>query len=204
MTDIVPQRVEGPTTYLIPRSAPLREEEAKRRDFWSVVRRHMGLILGCLAVVLIVAAIVTVIMRPTYEAIASVRIDEKPANLPAMDVLNELATSDVSTEMQVLESRSLAQQVTDSLGLQLRLTEPKRMLRSSVFKDIRVSHPKEMSPTPSAPLTLATIVGKVKSIVLGSAYRLQRNPDGHFALLDRIAGKGLGTFKRATASRSAT
>src|SRR5918912_1583583 len=130
MTDLVPQRVEEPTAYLIPRSAPPREDEGKRRDFWSVVRRHMGLVLGCLTVVLIVAAIVTVIMRPTYDAIASVRIDEKPANLPAMDVLNELATSDVSTEMQVLQSRSLAQQVTDSLGLQLRLAEPKRMLPS--------------------------------------------------------------------------
>src|SRR5919199_5371444 len=99
MTDIVPQRIEGPATYLIPRSTPPREEEGKRRDFWSVVRRHLGLVLGCLTVVLIVAAIVTVIMRPTYDAVASVRIDQKPTNLQPMDVLNQIATSDVSTEM---------------------------------------------------------------------------------------------------------
>ena len=81
---------------------------------------------------------------PVYESTASIRIDEDPSNVPVLDILETISTgSQVETEMEVLRSRTLAEDVVDSLALQVVLAGPRGVARaksSSAFTS-RLGHP---------------------------------------------------------------
>ena len=77
--------------------------------------------------------------RPVYESTASIRIDEDPSNVPVLDILETISTgSQVETEMEVLRSRTLAEDVVDSLALQVVLAGPRGVARGEVVERIHV------------------------------------------------------------------
>jgi capsular exopolysaccharide synthesis family protein len=87
------------------------------RGIGAILRRHLPLILACAALGAAAAAYITWRMDPVYRATASVRIDSRPTQLPALDAMGLVASNPVLTEMEMLSSRSLAQRVADSLGV---------------------------------------------------------------------------------------
>jgi tyrosine-protein kinase Etk/Wzc len=108
-------------------------------DLIAHLRRHWPIAGSVVVASLIIGWALSAIQRPTYRATASLRIDEKQPSLP---VLNALAVprvqGELETEMAVLHSRSLGEEVVDSLALQAVLLEPRRAARRDLFSDIRV------------------------------------------------------------------
>lgn len=102
--------------------------------------RNVPLIVLCTASVVAAVAIYTFSVAPVFEATGSIRIEEGRSTLPALDVLRGLSVArEVSTEMEVLRSRALADHAVRDLGLQLRLVEPRGTARHAVLRDILVS-----------------------------------------------------------------
>lgn len=111
--------------------------EPRERDVLGVLRRNRLLILGCTAVVVAVAVFFTQRLTPTYEATASIRVDEKQPSLPALDALQGIASAnEVTTEMAELGSRSVAEDVTDALALRVRVLQPERSRRRALFAQL--------------------------------------------------------------------
>jgi len=114
--------------------------------------RNRWLILLCTVAVTGGAAVFTVRTTPVYEAEASLRLDEKESSLP--DIFKSIGQKGgVETETQVLQSRGLSEEASDSLALQLRLVTPRRVPRSQLFSAIKVP---ANAPEGSYQLTLLT------------------------------------------------
>ena len=116
-----------------------QQDEVHLRDVWNLLLRNRWLIF--LVVVLVVgsAGALTFMAVPVYESTASIRIDEDPSNVPVLDILETISTgSQVETEMEVLRSRTLAEDVVDSLALQVVLAGPRGVARGEVVERIHV------------------------------------------------------------------
>jgi capsular exopolysaccharide synthesis family protein len=128
-------------------------------QIWGIVRRHWLLIGLCGAVTVGLAVAYAVTATPIYRGATSIRIDErKLADTP--DVLRTFGIAgEVSTELEVLRSRSLVEDAAREMNLQLALAKPARVSRDVLFSGVRIGE--QVAP---------------------GAYRLKRGPDGSFEL----------------------
>ena len=80
------------------------EDEVSLRDIWNLLLRNSASIV--IVTMLIAGAVTTYtfLAVPTWESVASIRIDEEQTNLPVLDVLGTLSGgSEVETEMDIVE-----------------------------------------------------------------------------------------------------
>ena len=130
--------------------APLLTDTAPEVDLrrvWATIARSAWLILGCVLLALGAGVVAVRRMDPVYQATASVRLDARGAN--AASVMFGVPTDNanlMNTAIEVMTSRSLAGEVADSLGLRLRVDEPRRASRSAV---IAVAHVDSAAPMTS-------------------------------------------------------
>jgi capsular exopolysaccharide synthesis family protein len=103
-----------------------------------MVRRNKSIILGAAALCVAAATYLTRGIVPEYSASVSIRIDSRPSELPALDVLRSTTGNEVNTEMAMLRSRSLVGAVAESLALQLRVVQPLDLPRSELFARARI------------------------------------------------------------------
>ena len=76
--------------------------------------------------------------RPVYEASSMLRFEHEQVNLPQL--VEQLTTENrISTEMEVLQGRSAAEAVIDSLGLRASLDRPRQGRVSRLFPVLRVA-----------------------------------------------------------------
>jgi capsular exopolysaccharide synthesis family protein len=149
---------------------PYPEQEHSLQDTWHLLVRNRGLIIGCTALVVAASAIWAYTATPVYEASTSIRIDEERSHLPVLEALQQLSSgSDLVTEMEVLNSRSLAENVVDSLALRAVLAKPSRVERQRIFSLLTVS--------PNAP---------------SGALEFTRKSDGAFLVSNRRNHESLG------------
>ncbi len=119
---------------------PPDENVLEIREIWNTVRRHQWLALGVFVFIVALIGGYTLTTTPIYEASASIRIDERQSMLKELNFLaGGMRGSELSTEMEVLKSRSLATSVVDSLGLQVVLEKPLRIRRSTIIGAISIS-----------------------------------------------------------------
>ena len=88
----------------------------------AILRRNWWLILGVVAAVLVVAAILTALAVPQYRAETTLQVETQDANvLDVEDVTADVAPRDsdqfLQTQLEILESRSVAEAVAEDLGL---------------------------------------------------------------------------------------
>ncbi len=108
--------------------------EVDLRRVWATIARSAWLILGCVLLSLGAGVVAVRRMDPVYQATASIRLDARGANAAAAlygvqsDNVNLMATA-----QEVMTSRSLASEVADSLGLRLKVDEPRRTPRSTII-----------------------------------------------------------------------
>ncbi|MBX6363107.1 MAG: polysaccharide biosynthesis tyrosine autokinase [Gemmatimonadetes bacterium] len=115
-------------------------DEARLRTVWNFVQRNRPLAFGIPLVVVAATAVFVRLTTPVYEAATTVRIDEQESNIAVLDALKTLAAgSKIATEMEVLQSRTLAEDVVADLALALRVESPRRVPRSALFREVSVA-----------------------------------------------------------------
>jgi capsular exopolysaccharide synthesis family protein len=109
--------------------------EIDPRRVWATIARSAWLILGCVLLALAAGAIAVRRMEPVYQSTASIRIDSRSGatSAAAMYGLPSDNVNLVATAMEELTSRSLSNDVADSLGLRLVVTGPRRVPRSAIL-----------------------------------------------------------------------
>jgi len=198
MADIVPlsTRVEGPGTRLAGWSAPPRipERHQETPGVLGIIRRRRWIIVNCVAVTMVLGVILSLRLTPIYSASASLRIDEQPSNVQALDLLSSLKGTEISTEIQVLSSKTLARAVVDSLGLELQLAAPRGVSRSAVFPYVEPVRGELPTPPEKHPGIFARLLGRVTGMFSSKGgYILERGSDGRYALIDRESDRRLAT-----------
>ncbi len=164
--------MDQPTPYV---NGPRAEDEIHLRDVWNLLVRNWWVIGLSLVVVVGAAAVYTARTVPVYESVTSIRIEEERTELPVLDILQTLSTgSEVETEMEVVRSRTLAEDVVDSLGLQLSLVSPRGVARAEIMRSVFVER---WAPE--------------------GVYVLDRQPDGSFGITSQEDGTGLGPVSEA-------
>jgi succinoglycan biosynthesis transport protein ExoP len=114
-------------------------------SIWQMMRRDAFLIGLCALLAGVVGLLVTSRLPRLYESSVSVRVDPKSGQLAAIGVSSISSENAVATELEMLRSRALAQDVVDSTGFRLRLAGATSALhpglsRSSVISDVHVAH----------------------------------------------------------------
>jgi capsular exopolysaccharide synthesis family protein len=109
--------------------------EIDPRRVWATIARSAWLILGCVLLALAAGAVAVRRMEPVFQSTASIRIDARPGatSAAAMYGLPSDNVNLVATAMEELTSRSLSNDVADSLGLRLVVAEPRRVPRGAVL-----------------------------------------------------------------------
>lgn len=104
----------------------------------TFVRRHGRLMVASGLLAAAAAFFGTKQIAPSYVATASIRIDQKSWQLPALDALGFTPGNALATELEILRGRPLAEEVVDSLGLQLALQRPRSVPRSHILSQVVV------------------------------------------------------------------
>ena len=90
------------------------DDEIHLRDVWYLLLRNWLIIAAALVVTVGAAAAYTFWAVPVYESSTSIRVEEERTDLPVLDVLQTLSTgSEVETEMEVVRSRTIAEDVVE-------------------------------------------------------------------------------------------
>jgi capsular exopolysaccharide synthesis family protein len=155
---------------------PVRQQ-AYLRDFWHFIQRNRFLALGIPVLTVLATLGFVQLATPIYEADTQIRVDDERGTLPVLDVLRSLSSgggSKIHTEMGVLRTRVIAEDVVDSLSLHVEVRSPRRVPRSELFWQVSAQR--------SAP---------------EGSYRLERVEDG-FRVADGAGAAGpAGSFVAA-------
>jgi succinoglycan biosynthesis transport protein ExoP len=116
----------------------LGQEDLALGQIWSGLVRNRWLILGFATLGLIAGHIYTMRQTPVYDAVATIRIQERQLDLSELYETRStgIAGSDLGTEMEVLKSRALREDAASNLGLQVRITEPQGVSPQELVRDV--------------------------------------------------------------------
>jgi capsular exopolysaccharide synthesis family protein len=108
------------------------------RDLWHFVQRNRYLVLGVPALTVLATLAFVQLATPVYEAEAQIRVDEERPSMPMGEALRSLAVlggagSRLHTEMAVLRTRVVAEDVVDSLNLHVTVRSPREVPRTELF-----------------------------------------------------------------------
>jgi polysaccharide biosynthesis transport protein len=134
-------------------------QEIDLRRAWQTVARSAWIIVVCVGLAVAAAVVAARRIVPQYGAGATVRIDEQPRGASAQSALMYFGNENQSAlamATEVIDSRTLAAEVVDSLGLRLYVIQPPRVVRSTL-----IAHARFASDAPSV------------------QYRITKVPAGH-------------------------
>ncbi len=142
------------------------------RTVWGALRRHRWLILACLAAGLGIGFMLVSRIEPSFRAQASLQVSPpRPGLQSATPAVAVLEDDNIATDILVLQSRTLAEAVVDSLRLQVTVAKPGGARRSSLLAAMAVGP--DVQP---------------------ARYRFERREDLSFDVTDAESGASIGTF----------
>jgi succinoglycan biosynthesis transport protein ExoP len=106
------------TTYTP--SSPDEQKEVELRDYWKVVRKRKWTIISFTFIVLIATGVMTFTMDPIYRSTATIQINKENPQIVDFKEIFSINTTEMDyyqTQYRILESRSLAKRVIQSLKL---------------------------------------------------------------------------------------
>ncbi|MBA3341802.1 MAG: polysaccharide biosynthesis tyrosine autokinase [Gemmatimonadaceae bacterium] len=104
-----------------------QDDHLSFRQLTRTVRRNRWLVLGITLATIASATVYNRLADPIYQSSATIRIDDKDAGtalLTGVAAMPGLSGSKIQTEMEVLRSRQLAENVARKLHLNLQVLEP--------------------------------------------------------------------------------
>ncbi len=114
------------------------EREVNLRDYWKVIRKRRWTIIAFFLIVFISTAIMTYTMRPIFRGTTTIQINTENPQIVDFKEIFAVNTMDLDyyqTQYKILESRSLAKRVVQSLKLPEHpefLPQPPSPLRKSL------------------------------------------------------------------------
>jgi len=153
MTDELPAGPEGrprlpatagsaPGAVFTPRPESFEGDEIDLRDVWATLKRRRRTILATFALVVAVAAVFTFLVTPVWYASSLIRVDQPERESlisPAIGMLAGLpggGGTQIETEMRILRTRPIAEDVVDRHDLNLVVTRPRDVPRELLFASI--------------------------------------------------------------------
>jgi len=124
------------------KTADISQDSIHLREYLFVAYKRRWLILGCFLLIFLATLYITFSAKPVYEAKSTIRIESprssnsilsQNTNWSFYKLLGQLAT-----EIEVLKSRSIAEQVVTKLGLPLE-TNGSGYTKEELFESIKVS-----------------------------------------------------------------
>jgi tyrosine-protein kinase Etk/Wzc len=113
-------------------------DDAELRDVWATLRRRRRTILGTVTLVVAAVATWTWYQTPVWQASTLIRVDEaESGGVPVLDVLASLQRgSELETEMRILRTRPIAEEVVDALDLNFLVANPQEVPRELFFSKL--------------------------------------------------------------------
>lgn len=157
------------------------EEEIHLRDYLKVIQKRKWTVISFFVILVTTVTISTFKMRPIYRSTVQILIEKENPNIVEFRQVMEVNAVDLDyyqTQYKMLESRSLARQVIDSLHLQ--------------------DHP-EFSPKPGEDWSLTALLSGLFSDLLSSLEPAKPHPGGEAAAASirdsRLINSFLGKLK---------
>src|SRR5262245_14032789 len=167
MANLPAPREPGPVGPVSPHESQLVEDgEIRLRQVVAMLSRSKWLLLAGTLLGYAAARIYTDRAERVYEASTTLRIDRREPNLPT--IFENQRGSDLETDIQVLQSRSLVGEAVRQLALRVKVYEPTGITRKQVLDSIRLD---EEASVPSS-------------------YLLIRQGDGSYAVYTNDTGDG--------------
>jgi tyrosine-protein kinase Etk/Wzc len=118
-----------------------KQDETEARlnlsEVWRSSRRHRWLSIGVPVALLASTAFFLWWTEPVYESATTIRVDQDRSGVAIIEALRNLSSgSKITTEMEELRSRSLAEEVVDSLALDVQVLRPRKVPRATLFTRI--------------------------------------------------------------------
>jgi capsular exopolysaccharide synthesis family protein len=107
-----------PLEYYYP--SPQEEKEVHLRDYWKVLKKRRWLVLAFFLIVVVTTAIGTLAMRPIFRGTTTIQINKENPQIVEFKEVFTINTADMDyyqTQYKILESRSLARRVIQTLNL---------------------------------------------------------------------------------------
>jgi capsular exopolysaccharide synthesis family protein len=153
--------------------APRPDNGSHLRELWHFLQRNRFLVFGVPVLTVLATVAFVQLVTPVYEAETLIRVEEeRPLPELAKEAMRTLALgrgSSIGTEVAVLRTRSLAEEVVDSLSLHATMVTPRRAARSALFD--------QLSADRDAP------AGKYRLERVDGGFRLRGGSDGAGSLL---------------------
>jgi capsular exopolysaccharide synthesis family protein len=114
------------------------------RDIWGALRRNLWVFALCVGVALAAAMLYTSRQQRVYGSEATLQFANTRGSqsllsqVPSFPGMGGGGSAAIETDLSILQSRRIAEAVTDSLGLRVRVVEPE-IPRSRVFSRVRVA-----------------------------------------------------------------
>ncbi|HSU17079.1 GumC family protein [Longimicrobium sp.] len=150
-------------------------KELDLRDLTHMLFGNRWVILSVTAIVLALAGVFTWMQHPVYESGTTLRIDDKDASRNPLQEYQQamgMRKGVIETETVVLQSRTMAEAVADSLALHVELVKP-HVARGNVLRVLRA--PRDARP---------------------NQYRLSLRPNRTYAVTSEAPVAGLPTAVR--------
>lgn len=140
----------GRTRYV--EELPEEEQTPGYLRYWQILRRHKGAVLLAGSLGALLAFLITLPQTPVYQAKASIEIQGLNENFMHLKdyspaPVNYYPQIDIQTQVKVLESRALLQQVIEKLKLRDKSELANETSRISAWRQaLRLGAPQPMSP----------------------------------------------------------
>jgi uncharacterized protein involved in exopolysaccharide biosynthesis len=93
------------------------------RDFLTILFKHRRMVLTFFVAVLVVVALGSFLMPPTYEVTATILVKKARAEIPlaakesAQLIINQLTEEELNSKIEILKGRQLIEEVLENLGV---------------------------------------------------------------------------------------
>jgi len=99
------------------------EGSSSLRDFLTIVFKHRRLILSFFLTTVVVIALATFLLPPTYEATAAILVKKASAEMPLIPtvssqlIISQVTEADLNSEITILKSRQAIEETLHTLGV---------------------------------------------------------------------------------------